>query len=102
MPFLISASLVKFFICYPPRPEQGGALQRHHLEPTAARMTRPRVQDPEDVSVISAARLRMQGWIQKLSKTRGISEGFHLAHRCGRAPKLEQFPNLLIARRGEF
>ena len=56
----------------------------------------------QDVSVISVARLRMEGWIQKLSKTRGISEGFHLAHRCGRAPKLEQFPNLLIACGAEF
>ena len=88
---------------YPPRPEQGRAPQRHHLEPTVARTTRPRVHlHVQDVSVISVARLRMEGWIQKLSKTRGISEGFHLAHRCSRAPKLEQFPSLLIARRGEF
>ncbi len=88
---------------YPPRPEQGRAPQRHHLEPTVARTTRPRVHlHVQDVSVISVARLRMEGWIQKLSKTRGISEGFHLAHRCGRAPKLEQFRNLVIACRGEF
>ena len=42
------------------------------------------------------------GGIQELSKTGGISQWFHLARRCSRAPKLEQFPNLLIACRAEF
>ena len=80
-----------------PAPPAGGAQERHHLEPAVA----PPAHEYGHAVLVRAACAETNGRIQELSKTRRISEGFHFARRCGRAPKLEQFPNLLLTRLAE-
>ena len=81
-----------------PAPPAGGAQERHHLEPAVA----PPAHEYGHAVLVRAARAETNGRIQELSKTRRISEGFHLARRCGRAPKLEQFPSVLLTRLAEL
>ena len=81
-----------------PAPPAGGAQERHHLEPAVA----PPAHEYGHAVLVRAGRAETNGRIQELSKTRRISGGFHFARRCGRAPKLEQFPNLLLTRAAEL